>query len=448
MLGVHCLRKGISAVYDVTDDWRTARLSNRDRARVVAAEDTLARTVRTVVCSEVLRDRWVDRYGVTPAVIHNGVDTQAHAQATAHTLDGSAPHLMYVGTLHEDRLEIDLLIELAERGRGVVHLVGPDHLGLSARRQLESTKGIRFHGAVPYDQVPGLMASADVLICPHRVTEFTMSLDAIKSFEYLASGRPVVATPTSGFQAMVEPGLRVVDRSGFVDAVAQTVQQPATASAGRTHGHDWSDRARAFAEQLLTLRRAALASFAERGMRRVRRELALLLARLRWPSVEFGPRCDVRRGLTITLLEGGQVSFGAECILDRQLTVESGGVLSVGPRTIFGHHCTLGAKESIRIGADCLVAEMVSIRDSDHGTDSAGVPYRKQGHVTAPVVIGDNVWLGSRVVVTRGVCIGDNAVIGAGAVVTRDVPPNSLAVGVPARVVRSVGGEHRPEPRG
>jgi acetyltransferase-like isoleucine patch superfamily enzyme len=178
-----------------------------------------------------------------------------------------------------------------------------------------------------------------------------------------------------------------------------------------------------------------------RAVARACRECALALARVRWPSVEFGSRCDIRRGLNITLLGRGSVVFGEECILDRHLTVESAGELRVGPRTIFGHHCTVGAKESVQIGSDCLIAEMVSIRDNDHVSETTSVPYREQGHVTSPVVIGNNVWLGSRAIVTRGVHIGDNAVIGAGAVVTKDVPANVVAVGVPARVVREVASD-------
>ena len=54
------------------------------------------------------------------------------------------------------------------------------------------------------------------------------------------------------------------------------------------------------------------------------------------------------------------------------------------------------------------------------------------------ITIGDNVWLGARVIVLPGVSIGENSVVGVGSVVTRDIPPGSLAVGVPARVVRSV----------
>ena len=186
----------------------------------------------------------------------------------------------------------------------------------------------------------------------------------------------------------------------------------------------------------LICRQQSAKRFVPRAVSRTRRDLALLAARIRWRHVGFGSRCDVRRGLAIVLHSGGEISFGERCVLDRYLTVECAGELVVGARTIFGHHCTIAANESVRIGEDCLIAEMVSIRDHDHATSDPTRPYRTQGHVTAAVLIGNNVWLGSKVVVVHGVHIGDNAVIGAGAVVTRDVPPNSLAVGVPARVVR------------
>lgn len=132
----------------------------------------------------------------------------------------------------------------------------------------------------------------------------------------------------------------------------------------------------------------------------------------------------------------GAVSFGERCILDRSLTIESEGVLKVGDRTIFGHHCTVAAVESVEIGEDCLIAEMVSIRDHDHCFDRTDVPIRDQGSIKAPVRIGNNVWLGSKVTVVRGVSIGDNAIVGANSVVTKDIPANAIAVGAPAKVVR------------
>lgn len=135
--------------------------------------------------------------------------------------------------------------------------------------------------------------------------------------------------------------------------------------------------------------------------------------------------------------EDATVIFGSRCVLDRDMTVECSGSLEVGSGTIFGHHCTLAARESVVIGNDCLIAEMVSIRDHDHRFDlGLDTPVRDQGFDCRPVRIGSNVWLGCKVTVVKGISIGDNAVVGANSVVTHDVPANAVAVGAPARVVR------------
>jgi len=169
------------------------------------------------------------------------------------------------------------------------------------------------------------------------------------------------------------------------------------------------------------------------------RRLSLLWTRLRNPRARFGKRCDIRTRVEVRLGPGATVEFGEGCVLDRDLTVECDGVLRVGARTIFGHHCTVAARSSVLIGEDCLIAEMVSIRDHDHRFDRLDLTTREQGEVVAPVRIGRNVWLGAKVTVAKGVTIGENAVVGANAVVTSDIPANAIAVGVPARVIRIRG---------
>ena len=140
------------------------------------------------------------------------------------------------------------------------------------------------------------------------------------------------------------------------------------------------------------------------------------------------------------MFAGADAAFGAECVFDNDLTVECRGRLQVGNRVIFGHHCTVAVRNRITIGDDCMFAEMVSIRDHDHAFGDTTRPYREQGFVSAPVSIGRNVWLGAKVTVCKGVEIGDNSVVGANAVVTKDIPANSVAVGIPARVVRRLDG--------
>jgi acetyltransferase-like isoleucine patch superfamily enzyme len=172
----------------------------------------------------------------------------------------------------------------------------------------------------------------------------------------------------------------------------------------------------------------------------VRRRAGLTLARLRHPRVRFGPRCDVRRGVQLLVARHADVVFGAGCVLDRGLVVESRGHLEVGDRTVFGHHCTLAVEDSVTIGRDCLIAEMVSIRDHDHAFSSTETAIIDQGRESAPVRIGDNVWIGGKVTITKGVTIGANSVVGAHAVVTGDLPENSVAVGIPAKVIRTRDG--------
>jgi len=167
------------------------------------------------------------------------------------------------------------------------------------------------------------------------------------------------------------------------------------------------------------------------------RRLRLAWVRLRFPRARFGAGCDIRPGFHLVLGPDARLVVGSRCVLDRGMTIECRGILEIGDRTIFGHHCTLGIIDSLVIGPDCLIAEMVAIRDHDHRLDGPpGVPVREQGMVRAPVRIGHNVWLAGKVTVLKGVSIGDNAVVGANAVVTKDIPANAVAVGVPARVLR------------
>jgi glycosyltransferase involved in cell wall biosynthesis len=234
-----------SAVYDVTDDWRTAPAPPRILRRIVAAEDRLARTATTVVCSHVLRDRWRERYGVEAAVVHNGVDGQTWSRVRPRPLPGPGPHVGYVGTLHQERLDLDLVCELAADPRiGTLHLVGPDAMDVASRRRLEAAPGLRLHGPVPAHDVPSWTVSFDVLVSPHRVSDFTLSLDAIKSYEYLASGRPVVATPTSGFQHLRARRLRLARADGFADAVHEATTDVPTGE--DTPAPTWAERATQF----------------------------------------------------------------------------------------------------------------------------------------------------------------------------------------------------------
>lgn len=258
-------KPGAPAVYDVTDDWREVEQPASDRLRVVRAEDRLARVAVTVVCSTTLASRWHDRYGVDADLIGNGVDVRAIQTARPLTLDGEAPHVVYVGTVHANRVDVDLLRRIAEELPGTLHLVGPESLDAKTR-ELLTDHGAQLEGPVASGDVPSWLVAGDVLICPHIVDAFTLSLDAIKAYEYLATSLPVVATPSSGFQSIDAPGLSVVTAESFTHAIQGAV---GTGPFLRDDPPDWSDRAREFGavlERTLAPRtHSSRSSAAERG---------------------------------------------------------------------------------------------------------------------------------------------------------------------------------------
>jgi maltose O-acetyltransferase len=119
-----------------------------------------------------------------------------------------------------------------------------------------------------------------------------------------------------------------------------------------------------------------------------------------------------------------------------ELVTLPGGTLEIGERTLVNYGGSIAAAESVRIGARCLIGTHAIIMDNDfHRVE----PERRlEWPESRPIAIEDNVWLGARVIVLGGVTIGAGSCIGAGSVVNSDIPPRSLAVGVPARVIRTL----------
>ena len=112
--------------------------------------------------------------------------------------------------------------------------------------------------------------------------------------------------------------------------------------------------------------------------------------------------------------------------------------ISIGDRTRMGARCHIWAGEIdgwIRIGSDTNFGPMCFLTASNYGIQK-GTNFLDQPKHDANITIGNDVWLGTGVIVLAGVTIGDGCVIAAGAVVTKDLPPNSIAGGVPARVLR------------
>jgi acetyltransferase-like isoleucine patch superfamily enzyme len=113
--------------------------------------------------------------------------------------------------------------------------------------------------------------------------------------------------------------------------------------------------------------------------------------------------------------------------------------VKIGRRVSINEWVFVDGYGGVEIGDDCRIAHGCSIVSEDHVFADRDKPIRQQGKVGAKITLGKDSWLGAGVRVTKGVTIGDGCVVGAGSVVTRDLPPYSVAVGVPARVVGTRG---------
>ena len=163
---------------------------------------------------------------------------------------------------------------------------------------------------------------------------------------------------------------------------------------------------------------------------RIHRRAQLLLEEYRMQSVR-GEDEAARQTLADVL---GTVGEGVA--IRSPLFVDYGENLHVGARTFINMNLTALDVAEFGIGEDSQLGPGVPLLPPTHPVEPQ--PRRDKLEAARPIVIGDNVWLGGGVIVCPGVTIGDNSVIGAGAVVTRDIPANVVAVGNPARVLRSI----------
>ena len=113
------------------------------------------------------------------------------------------------------------------------------------------------------------------------------------------------------------------------------------------------------------------------------------------------------------------------------------GSITIGDYCLISPGARISSADGIHIGDNCMLANGVYLTDSDwHDIYNRTVMGR-----TAPIVMGSNVWVGDSATVCKGVTLGENSIIGAGSIVTQSVPPNCVAAGNPAKVVKELDPE-------
>jgi teichuronic acid biosynthesis glycosyltransferase TuaH len=243
-------RTGWPSLYDITDDWVLALFMPRELERLRHLDGlALTHADEVVVCSSALAENRGKARRVS--LVPNGVDIEHFRRPRLRPTDlPTTPTAVYVGSLHDARIDVELVGELADALPQLsVVLVGPDALGVESHRLLASRPNVHLLGPRPYENVPAYLQHSDVVIVPHRVSAFTESLDPIKTYECLAVETPTVATPVAGFRDH-PAALSLAERGEFVARVTESISSPSGIHRGE-EPIGWSQRAEAFEKVLL-----------------------------------------------------------------------------------------------------------------------------------------------------------------------------------------------------
>lgn len=164
------------------------------------------------------------------------------------------------------------------------------------------------------------------------------------------------------------------------------------------------------------------------------------LVRLQLRGAKIGADCEIGPGVECSpgfLRQRGTIMVGDRCSLARGTVLAAwGGAITLGRNIFVGPYAVIYGHGGVEIGDDTLISMHCCILSSNHTVPPRGTTIRSQPDILLPTKIGRDVWLGANVTVLGGVTIGDGCIVGAGAVVTKDLPAYSIALGVPARVIR------------
>lgn len=168
-----------------------------------------------------------------------------------------------------------------------------------------------------------------------------------------------------------------------------------------------------------------------------------------WKSKDLGKvGANAHFRYPLHIYGGSNIEIGDNFYSCQRLRIESicetndKPIVRIGNNVMINYDCHIGGCNSLIIGNDVLIGSKVLITDHSHGeisSDSLNLPPSLRSIFSkGPVVIEDNVWIGEGAAILPGVTLGKNCIIGANSVVTRSIPPNCVACGNPARIVKVI----------
>jgi acetyltransferase-like isoleucine patch superfamily enzyme len=151
----------------------------------------------------------------------------------------------------------------------------------------------------------------------------------------------------------------------------------------------------------------------------------------------IGDNVQFRSGIEIRAHKNSVIRIGDNVRLDRgiRLLSTNNSLLQIGKGSRIGLNTIFNGGDSIDVGADCLISGFCYLQTSMHKFDQPDIPIQQQGYKHLPIILHDNVWLGTHVVLLPGTTLGRGTVVGSNAVVTKSFGDNKVLAGVPAKEI-------------
>jgi len=161
---------------------------------------------------------------------------------------------------------------------------------------------------------------------------------------------------------------------------------------------------------------------------------------------KFGKKVKLEKDTKFILGKNSKIEIKNNILIGRESCIEcaQNATIIIGENVLLTGYNFIVSMSTINIGNNTIIGEFVSVRDSDHSYRNLNESIRlfKEDN-TRPINISNDVWIGRGVTILKGVQIGERSVIGANAVVTKDIPQYSVAVGIPAKVIKKYDFEKR-----
>ncbi len=157
---------------------------------------------------------------------------------------------------------------------------------------------------------------------------------------------------------------------------------------------------------------------------------------IKYPGFKVEGNSTIERNCKIVCVDGGTLVLKDSYISEGTFIIAAKNASIHISNTFIGRNCLLSANEKIVIKPNCLVAEMVVIRDHNHKFNLSDDIVSSLGNDVGAIIIENNVWIGTKSTVLKGVVIGMNTVVGAHSLVNSNLESNSLNVGSPARKIK------------